>query len=99
LHVIDASNPSYEDHVAVVESTLEEIGAADIKMIKIYNKVDKIEDLTEFHPSGYKANSNDSIFVSAKTKYHLPELRDLLENQVKKEHLKIYPNYLEPEQY
>ncbi len=99
LHVIDASNPSYEDHVAVVESTLEEIGAADIKMIKVYNKVDKIEDLSEFHPSGHKANSNDSIFVSAKTKYHLQELRDLLENQVKKEHLKIYPNYLEPEQY
>lgn len=99
LHIIDASNPSYEDHVAVVESTLEEIGAADIKMIKVYNKVDKIEDLSEFHPNGHKANSNDSIFVSAKTKYHLQELRDLLENQVKKEHLKIYPNYLEPEQY
>ena len=99
LHVIDASNPSYEDHIAVVESTLEEIGAADIKMIKVYNKVDKIEDLAEFNPSGYKPNSNDSIFVSAKTKYHLQELRDLLENQVKKEHLKIYPNYLEPEQY
>ena len=99
LHVIDASNPSYEDHIQVVENTLEEIGAADIKMIKVYNKVDKIEDLAEFHPEGYKPNGNDSIFVSAKTKYHLPELRELLELQVKKEHIKIYPNYLEPENY
>ncbi|MEQ9306944.1 MAG: GTPase, partial [Marinoscillum sp.] len=98
LHVIDASNPSYDDHVTVVENTLAEIGIGDIKTIKIYNKVDKIEDLTEFHPEGVN-NQEEIIFVSAKTKYHLQELRDLLESQVKKEHLKIYPNYLLPENY
>lgn len=98
LHVIDASNPSYEDHIAVVDQTLEEIGAADIKTIKVYNKVDKIEELSEFHPEGNK-NNNESIFVSAHTKYHLQELRDLVEEHVKREHLKIYPNYLLPEQY
>ncbi len=98
LHVIDASNPSYEEHIAVVEQTLEEIGAADIRTIKVYNKVDKIEELSEFHPEGYK-NNGESIFVSAHTKYQLQELRDLVENHVRREHLKIYPNYLLPEQF
>jgi len=98
LHIIDASNPSYEEHISVVEQTLEEIGAADIQTIKVYNKVDKIEDISEFNPEGSQ-NSKDSIFVSAHTKYHLEEFRDLVRERVQKEHLKIYPNYLLPEQY
>ncbi|MEQ8582164.1 MAG: GTPase HflX [Marinoscillum sp.] len=98
LHVIDVSNPAYEDHIQVVEKTLEEIGAADIKTIKIYNKVDKVEDIAELHLNENGAN-DQSMFVSAKTKYHLTELRELLAKEVKKEHIKIYPNYLEPETF
>lgn len=97
LHVIDASNNAYEDHIQVVERTLEEIGAADIKTINVYNKADKIEDLSEIHISNN--GKSRSIFVSATTKYHLQELRELIASEVKKEHLKIYPHYLEPEQY
>jgi len=97
LHVIDASNSAYEDHIAVVERTLEEIGAAEIKRIDIYNKADKIEDLSEIHIENKGKGS--SIFVSATTKYHYQELRDLIAEAVKKEHLKIYPNYLQPESY
>lgn len=98
LHVIDVSNPAYEDHIQVVEKTLEEIGAADIKVIKIYNKVDKVEDISEVS-SRVDGKSSPSIFVSAKTKFHLDELRELIGNEAKKEHLKIYPNYLQPEHY
>ena len=98
LHVIDVSNPAYEDHIQVMEKTLEEIGAADIKAIRIYNKVDKVEDIAELHLNENGAN-DQAMFVSAKTKYHLTEMRELLAKEVKKEHIKIYPNYLEPETY
>lgn len=97
LHVIDASNSAYEDHIEVVERTLEEIEAADIKRINIYNKVDKIEDLDEIQVAN--TGKGSSIFVSAKTKFHMQELRDLIYEEVKKEHLKIYPNFLLPESY
>ena len=40
LHVIDISNPAFEEHVQVVEQTLADIGASDIRTIKIYNKAD-----------------------------------------------------------
>ncbi|MFY0607393.1 MAG: GTPase HflX [Cyclobacteriaceae bacterium] len=96
LHVIDASNPSYEDHIHVVEQTLEEIGTADIRRINIYNKVDKIEDLESFDTPH---NGQNSIFVSAINKFHFNELKDLIIKEVEKEHLKIYPNYLAPESY
>lgn len=98
LHVIDTSNPAYEEHIDIVEKTLEEIGAADIKTIKIYNKVDKVEDVSAID-AGSNGKTNPSIFVSAKTKYHIQELRDLIGKEAKKEHLKIYPHYLQPEQY
>lgn len=98
LHVIDTSNPAYEDHVTVVENTLEEIGAADIRTIKVYNKVDMLEDISDIHTNG-KGKSQPSIFVSAKTRFHLAELRSLIYEEVKREHMKIYPNYLEPEHY
>ncbi len=93
LHVIDASNPSYEDHVRVVDETLGDIGAADITTIKVFNKMDKSEDLPT------KNGKSLSIQISAKNGTGIPELRSLLTEEVKKVHMKIYPNYMHPEVY
>ncbi|MEQ8878872.1 MAG: GTPase HflX [Cyclobacteriaceae bacterium] len=97
LHVIDYSNPAYEDHIKVVEQTLEEIGAANIRTIKVFNKVDKIE--TNGEQKAINGKSYPSVFVSAKTKFHLEELRNLIAKEVEKVHMKIYPNYLRQEVY
>ena len=40
LHVIDASDPNYLEHVATTNEVLEEIGVKDIPMLYLYNKVD-----------------------------------------------------------
>lgn len=40
LHVIDASDPDYLEHIATTNQVLEEIGAKDIPMLYLYNKVD-----------------------------------------------------------
>lgn len=98
LHVIDASSTAHEDHVRVVEDTLEEIGASDIRTIKVYNKADKIEDEDEI-VTQINGKKYPSIYISAKTKYHVPELRELIFQEVKKVHMQIYPNYLQPEYY
>ena len=42
LHVIDAASPERERHVAAVRRVLEEVGAADVPAIDVYNKVDAI---------------------------------------------------------
>lgn len=98
LHVIDVSNPVYEDHIQVVEDTLTEIGAGEIKTIRIYNKADKLEPSED--PIMISSDvTGDSIFISATTKFHLVELRTLLETEVRKEHMRIYPNYLLPQSY
>lgn len=97
LHVIDYSSPAYEDHIKVVENTLEEIGAAHIRTIKVFNKVDKVE--TSGEQVSVNGQSDPSVFVSAKTKFHQQALRNLIALEVEKVHMKIYPNYLRQEVY
>ena len=43
LHVIDASDPRRDEHIDQVNSVLEEIGAKDIPQIRVYNKIDRLE--------------------------------------------------------
>lgn len=44
LHVVDISHPFYEDHLMVVEQTLEELGCKDKKVIRVLNKIDLITE-------------------------------------------------------
>ena len=43
VHVIDISNPNYENHIDVTNETLSQIGADNIPMIYVYNKIDLID--------------------------------------------------------
>ena len=40
LHVVDISHPRFEDQIAVVKQTLQEIGAGDKPVYLVFNKVD-----------------------------------------------------------
>ncbi|MEP4534482.1 MAG: GTPase HflX [Cyclobacteriaceae bacterium] len=98
LHVIDVSNPAHEDHIQVVENTLDEIDASDIPVIRVYNKADKLDEdaMLDHH---IDVINPDSIYVSAVTKFHMQEFRELLGKETAKLHYKIYPNYLNTETY
>ena len=42
LHVVDVSHPATDEHIKVVEETLQEIGAGDKPTILVLNKADKL---------------------------------------------------------
>jgi GTPase len=42
LHVVDASNPRRDEHIAEVDKVLKEIGADGIPQILVYNKIDRL---------------------------------------------------------
>ncbi len=46
VHVIDVSNPLYQDQVQVVENLLKELELGSIPCLKLYNKVDLLQDST-----------------------------------------------------
>jgi GTP-binding protein HflX len=43
LHVVDASHPSREEEIEVVEEVLEEIGAGGVPSLTVLNKIDLVE--------------------------------------------------------
>lgn len=91
LHVVDAANVAYQDHVTVVKNTLHEIGAEGIPTITVYNKTDLLGEEDEVMPDH---DSAQTVFMSAKNKENLDELREKLMVEVLRVHRKIYPNYL-----
>jgi len=42
LHVVDASDPRRDEHIAQVDAVLKEIGASEIPQIIVYNKIDRL---------------------------------------------------------
>lgn len=82
LHVIDISHPFYEDHIRVVEETLEELGCKDSLQIKLFNKIDILEDKDRI--SYVKNKYDNSIIISAS--------RGININQVKSDLIDIYEN-------
>lgn len=43
VHVIDVSNSNYKNHIDVTNETLKQIGADNIPIIYVYNKIDLVE--------------------------------------------------------
>lgn len=102
LHVIDVSHPLFEDHMAVVESTLAEIGSDDKPVVYVFNKIDRLPDASEeLGPSRaeliaglaerMERSGRESLFISAHTREGIEELRAGLYERVKEIHMKRYP--------
>ena len=83
LHVIDAASPLLAEQQAEVERVLEEIGAANVPQLLVYNKCDLLEesrksreetDWIEAHPGVRRQR----VFVSAQTGQGLDHLRQAI---------------------
>ena len=76
LHVIDVSHDFYEDHIHVVDSTLEELNSHKKIQIKIFNKVDALNDKTKMD---YILNKyKNSILISAERGINIGNLKKML---------------------
>ena len=100
IHVIDVSHPQFEDQVAVVERTLEEIGSDDKPTLLLFNKIDLLEDkdaevsgaeIIEGLRQRFEKDGFDVVFMSARNKEDITDLRGLLYDRVKELHVKRYP--------
>jgi len=108
LHVVDISNPAFEDQMAVVNQTLVDIGSADKPTITVFNKIDKFRELNstredfsldQFKATHFSKGLDKRVFVSATRKENISELKNQMYELVKARHLNIFPNYLKDEAY
>jgi len=82
LHVIDFSHPYFEDHIQVVKKTLKDINAGDKTELKVFNKVDLVEDKSKLD---YVRNKyKNSVIISAERGINISSLEkkiiDLIED-------------------
>ena len=76
LHMIDVSHDFYEDHIHVVDSTLEELNSHKKIQIKIFNKVDALKDKSKMD---YILNKyKNSILISAERGINIGNLKKML---------------------
>jgi GTP-binding protein HflX len=88
LHVVDGANPDHLEQIEQVQRVLDEIGAADVPQILVFNKLDALEkscwplhlsDMFEVKDAfSDSVKRVDRVFVSAKSGDGLPALRQLL---------------------
>jgi GTPase len=76
LHVVDSSNPDYNNHEKTVQSLLEELGMNHIPQLTIYNKRDQM------HPDFVPDSGSDKIIISALNEEDRAALKDKMESIV-----------------
>jgi GTP-binding protein HflX len=82
LHLVDLSHPYYEDHLKVVEETLKDFDSEHKKEIKVFNKVDAVEDKTKIE---YVRNTYpDSVIISAQKGINVSALIKILKDYIER---------------
>lgn len=76
IHMVDASHKSAQSQRLTVLETLEEIGAAEIPILTVYNKIDLLtsEEIEELH----QIAEPNSVFISALTGEGLTDLAEAI---------------------
>ena len=77
LHVIDVSNPQWQQQAAIVEELIHELKADQIPCIRVYNKCD-----VAF--SGERSHEEDAVSISAKTGEGIPALMEAIDRRLDK---------------
>jgi GTP-binding protein HflX len=106
VQVVDISHPQHRDHIKVVNKTLVELGAKDIPMLYVFNKMDlykeqaldeflhedEKKDLLQELKGHWKSETNDNaVFISALKKEGMEELRAKLKELIDQLYTQRYP--------
>lgn len=106
MHVVDISHVGYEDQIAVVNKTLQDLKAHDKPVITIFNKMDQYEKNTfdEWLEEDVKQHILDElknrwenelqgncVFISATEKRNIDTLRSTILNKVRELYRIRYP--------
>ena len=80
LHVVDASDPRRDEHIAQVDAVLTEIGASEIPQILIYNKIDRLsfEPRVDRDPQGQAT----AVWISAEKRLGLELLTGAIAERI-----------------
>ncbi|MFO0679461.1 MAG: GTPase HflX [Polyangiaceae bacterium] len=64
FHVVDASDPTYENQLEVTRSVLEEIGAKDVAAVLLFNKLDRVDE--DAAAALRRKYGNEALYLSSR---------------------------------
>jgi GTP-binding protein HflX len=106
MHVVDISHPAYEEQIAVVNKTLQELKAIDKPTLTIFNKMDlyesrtfddwldpdaKKEILEDLYERWQRETNGNAVFVAAIERRNLDQLRQSILHKVREMYRIRYP--------
>lgn len=85
LFVVDASSPEYLDQIRTVERTLEKIGAGNIPLLLVMNKIDRLSpEALDLLEKGWQAQTRyPTVFISATARIGLEKFYQTLVSLLK----------------
>ena len=90
-HVIDAASPYSRGHAEAVASILKDIGAGDVPVVRVFNKVDLLPESERETLLGRNADLNSpTAAISARTGLGVPELLEKLRRLLFRDHRLYY---------
>ncbi|MFP4343871.1 MAG: GTPase HflX [Anaerolineales bacterium] len=87
LHVIDISHPRALEQARAVYEALQDIGAGDLPIVTVLNKIDRLNDPVA--ACGSLCDLPDSVAISARTRNGLPELLAQIEEVLEEEMVSV----------
>lgn len=106
LHVVDISHPKYEEQLAVVNKTLQDLKSFEKPVITIFNKMDQYEEntfdqwlepavkqqlLEELKHRLEQHTHGNCVFISATAKTNITQLKQVVLNRVRNLYQLKYP--------
>jgi GTP-binding protein HflX len=106
IHVVDISHPQYEDQLAVVKKTLQELKIDEKPTILVFNKMDRYNEVTfdpwledsvkqewlqQLNERWNRESNGHALFISATEKQNIDALREHLLNVVRDQYTIRYP--------
>lgn len=88
LHVIDASDPRKQENIDAVNDVLEEIGAGDVPVLLVYNKIDALENV-EPHIEYDDEQHPVAVYLSAQQGDGIALLFDAIQARLKNEMISL----------
>ncbi len=83
VHVVDATNDSFEIQENTTKNVLKELDANDKPTIMAYNKIDKLDlDI-------YPKNQENTVYISAKQGINMDKLIDMIQNALMENTYKV----------
>jgi GTP-binding protein HflX len=79
LHVIDISNPNFDNQLEAVEGILQQLGLEEKPRVYVFNKIDRLEELP---PVSARLERESCCYISAEQKLNLETLMQIMESRL-----------------